>query len=52
MNDFAKETKENQVDINKIKEIRRALRRRYGNQRNLQKVFNRWDENHEGELNV
>eukprot|EP00826_Nyctotherus_ovalis_P047116 TRINITY_DN5378_c0_g1_i15.p1 TRINITY_DN5378_c0_g1~~TRINITY_DN5378_c0_g1_i15.p1 ORF type:complete len:702 (+),score=188.58 TRINITY_DN5378_c0_g1_i15:221-2326(+) len=47
-----KETLEGLVDIPKVKEIRRALRRRYGNRLNYHKIFNSWDRDRKGYLNL
>lgn len=35
MEEYAKETLEGKVDIKKVKEIRRAIRRRYANRKNF-----------------
>ena len=32
------------VDIEKVKEIRKSLRRRYANRTNIQKIFKHWDD--------
>jgi Ca2+-binding EF-hand superfamily protein len=47
-----KETLEGLVDIPKVKEIRRALRRRYGNRLNYHKIFSSWDRDRKGYLNL
>jgi len=47
-----KETLEGLVDIQKIREIRRALRRRYGNRLNYHKIFTSWDRDRKGHLNL
>lgn len=46
------ETLEGRVDIEKVKEIRRAIRRKYGARGNLQKIFNLWDADHKGAVSV
>lgn len=38
----AQKTENNFVNINKIKEIRLALKRRYGNRKNITKIFQQW----------
>lgn len=43
-----KETLEGKVDIQKVKEIRRTIRRRYGNRSNFHKIFNAWDRHRKG----
>ena len=35
-------TMDNIINIKKIKEIRKALRRRYGNRKNIHKIFQQW----------
>ena len=52
MDNFNKETLEGKVDLEKVKEIRRAIRRRYANRRNLQKIFNMWDEENKGNVSI
>ena len=49
---FNLETLEGQVDLEKVKEIRRAIRRKYGARGNLQKIFNLWDADHKGAVSV
>ena len=34
--------KENEINLKKIEEIRQALRRRYGNRKNINKIFQQW----------
>jgi hypothetical protein len=48
----AEVTNENKVDINKIKEIRLALRRRYANRSSIRKIFKDWDNLSAGEINL
>lgn len=52
LDQFNLETLEGQVDIEKVKEIRRAIRRKYGARGNLQKIFNMWDADHKGAVSV
>jgi len=40
MDDYAKETLLGKVDLEKVKEIRRVIRRRYTNRNNFAKIFN------------
>ena len=47
-----KETLEGKVDIQKVKEIRRAIRRRYGNRSNYHKIFNSWDRHRKGYIDI
>ena len=47
-----KETLEGLGDIQKVKEIRRTLRRRYGNRLNYHKIFNSWDRDNKGYLTL
>lgn len=45
-------TLEGRVDLEKVREIRRAIRRRYANRKNFQKIFNLWDEDSNGAISV
>lgn len=38
--------------MNKIRDIRRAIRRRYANRSNFQKLFTQWDSNSKGSISV
>lgn len=42
------ETLKNNVDLEKVREIRRALRRRYATRKNLAKIYSSWDEDNTG----
>ena len=46
------ETLEGKVDLTKVKDIRRALRRRYATRSNFQKIFTQWDTESKGHINV
>ena len=46
------ETLDNKIDLNKIQEIRFALRRRYGNRTDIRKIFKEWDMNCMGEISL
>jgi len=35
-----------------IKDIRRALRRKYASRSNLDRIFNQWDQNHSGQVSA
>lgn len=48
----AEVTLEDKVDINKVKEIRLALRRRYANRTNFRKIFKEWDNHGLGQVSV
>ena len=37
------ETLEGKINLSKVKDIRRALRRRYATRTNFQKIFSHWD---------
>ena len=52
MEAFNKETLEGKVNLEKVKEIRRAIRRRYANRKNFQKIFSAWDEDSQGMLST
>lgn len=45
-------TLEGRIDLVKIKDIRRALRRRYATRTNFQKIFSNWDVDGKGYLEV
>jgi len=47
-----KDTNDAKLDIEKIREIRLALRRRYANRTNFRKLFKDWDKNSNGEINL
>ena len=46
------ETLEGRVDLAKVKDLRRALRRRYATRSNFQKIFTQWDKEGKGHLEV
>ena len=46
------DTLEGKVDVQKIKEIRRIIRRKYGARGNFQKIFNQWDNENTGAVSV
>lgn len=48
MEKYAHETLEGKIDVEKVREIRRALRRRYANRKNFQKIFTQWDIENKG----
>lgn len=48
----AKNTLANKIDIEKIKEIRLALRRRYASRTNFRKIFKDWDNSAFGEISL
>ena len=50
--DKTQDTLDNKIDIEKIKEIRLALRRRYANRTNFRKIFKEWDKNDSGEISL
>lgn len=45
-----KATLEDKVDLKKVADIRRTIRRRYANRNDFRKIFNQWDENSIGVL--
>ncbi len=47
-----RETLEGKIDIQKVIEIRRAIRRRYGNRTNYHKIFNSWDRHRKGYIDL
>ena len=48
----ANETLGNKIDINKIQEIRLALRRRYASRKDIRKIFKEWETTGLGEITV
>ena len=40
------------MDLAKIKDIRRALRRRYATRTNFQKIFSQWDADSKGYIDT
>lgn len=49
---YITETLEGKVNLEKIKEVRRAIRRRYANRKNFKKIFSAWDEDSQGSLSI
>lgn len=47
-----KETLLGKIDLSKIQEIKLAIRRRYGNRKNLRKIFKTWDCSSNGNINL
>ncbi|CAD8204255.1 unnamed protein product [Paramecium pentaurelia] len=47
-----KVTLEGKVDLEKVRDIKRSIRRRYANRKNFQKIFNSWDEDANGAISV
>lgn len=52
MEAYNKNTLEGKVNLEKIREIRRAIRRRYANRKNFKKIFSAWDEDSQGSLSI
>ena len=46
------QTDENKINLEKIREIRLALRRRYSNRNNFSKIFKEWDKSNKGVIGV
>lgn len=46
------ETLQGKIDLAKVKDIRRALRRRYATRTNFQKIFTQWDADSKGQIDV
>jgi Ca2+-binding EF-hand superfamily protein len=47
-----KQTEDDFVDLSKIRDLRRALRRRYANRTNFQKIFSQWDRKNAGQVDA
>ena len=52
MDRYKWDTLEGQVDLNKVKEVRRMIRRRYANRKKIQKIFSHWDQDKKGYINL
>jgi Ca2+-binding EF-hand superfamily protein len=52
MEEYSHKTLLNQVNMEKVREIKRAIRRRYANRKNIRKIFNMWDEDSNGVVSV
>jgi Ca2+-binding EF-hand superfamily protein len=52
MEPYIYETLEGKVDLDKVREIRRLIRRRYGNRKRVQKIFQQWDKEKKGNISV
>lgn len=49
---IAANTLEDKVDLKHVKDIRRALRRKYASRSNLHKIFNQWDAAKKGSISA
>ena len=45
-------TLEEAVDLNQIRDIRRALRRKYASRSNLDRIFTQWDSDNKGTISA
>lgn len=45
-------TLEEAVDLNQVRDIRRALRRKYASRSNLDRIFNQWDSENKGTISA
>ena len=52
MDKYAKHSILEVVDLEKIKELRRTIRRRYANRTNFQKIYKQWDVERKGVVTV
>lgn len=46
------DTLEGKVDLEKVRDLRKAIRRRYANRKNFQKIFNAWDIDSTGQIST
>lgn len=46
------DTLKNNVNLEKVREARRVLRRRYASRKNMYSIYNAWDEEHKGVVNI
>ena len=47
---LSQETLKDKVDLTKVREVRRTIRRRYANRKNMNKIFKAWDEDNQGRI--
>ena len=52
MDKYNFETLDGKVDLKKVRELRRAIRRRYANRKNIQKIFTQWDRENKGFVSI
>ncbi len=52
MGRFKYETLKGKVDLKKVNEVSRAIRRRYANRKNLDKIFSAWDSDNTGHIST
>jgi len=45
---YNNDTINNNIDLEKVREARRVLRRKYANRKNIQKIYSTWDEENAG----
>jgi len=50
--DLIAETAENKIDVQKVNDIRLALRKRYAYRINFKKIFKDWDRSDKGEISI
>jgi len=46
------ETLEGKIDLEKVKDIRKAIRRRYSTRRKIHKIFKTWDRHNKGHITI
>ena len=49
---YNKESLKDKINFDKVREIKRTISIRYGNRKNLQKLFNAWDKEKKGFISV
>ncbi len=52
MDKYKYDTLKGKVDLEKVKEIRRMIRRRYANRKKIQKIFTHWDNEKKGYISI
>lgn len=52
MDKFSKDSLPTAIDFEKVKEVRRAIRRRYANRSNFQKIYTQWDAESKGFVSI
>ena len=52
MEKYKFDTLEGKVNIDKVREIRRLIRRRYANRKHIKKIFKLWDLENKGYISI
>lgn len=52
MDKYKFDTLEGKIDLDKVREIRRLIRRRYANRKHIKKIFKLWDLENKGYISI